>query len=95
MQKIGKIFFSSRKNLSVGKTDKVKEFLCARFGKNNIIKEKIIIFFINYLIIILLMKKTKNSYKKSGVNIETADKFTNYIRKSSKQAFKKKLNKIK
>jgi len=40
------------------------------------------------------MKKTKNSYKKSGVNIETADKFTNYIRKSSKQAFKKKLNKI-
>ena len=33
------------------------------------------------------MKKTKNSYKKSGVNIETADKFTKYIAKYSKQAF--------
>ncbi len=40
------------------------------------------------------MKKTKNSYKKSGVNIETADKFTKYIRNYSKQAFKKKLNKF-
>ena len=40
------------------------------------------------------MKKTKNSYKKSGVNIETAEKFTNYIRKSSKQAFRKKLDKV-
>tara|TARA_Y100001970_G_scaffold74701_1_gene94681 strand:+ start:16630 stop:17658 length:1029 start_codon:yes stop_codon:yes gene_type:complete len=40
------------------------------------------------------MKKTKNSYKKSGVNIETADKFTDYIRKSSRLAFKKKLNKV-
>ncbi len=40
------------------------------------------------------MKKTKNSYKKSGVNIETAEKFTKYIRKYSKQAFKKKLNKF-
>ena len=40
------------------------------------------------------MKKTKNSYKKSGVNIKTADKFTKYIRKYSKQAFKKKLNKF-
>ena len=35
------------------------------------------------------MKKTKNSYKKSGVNIETADKFTKYIARYSKQAFKK------
>ena len=33
------------------------------------------------------MKKTKNSYKKSGVNIKTADKFTKYIAKYSKQAF--------
>jgi len=40
------------------------------------------------------MKKTKNSYKKSGVNIETADKFTKYIKKYSKQVFKKKLNKL-
>ena len=40
------------------------------------------------------MKKTKNSYKKSGVNIETAEKFTDYIRKSSKQAFRKKLDKV-
>tara|TARA_Y100001970_G_scaffold283051_1_gene397301 strand:+ start:9078 stop:10106 length:1029 start_codon:yes stop_codon:yes gene_type:complete len=40
------------------------------------------------------MKKTKNSYKKSGVNIETAAKFTTYIQKFSKRAFKKKLNRI-
>ena len=40
------------------------------------------------------MKKTKNSYKKSGVNIETADKFTKYIGKYSQQAFKKKFNKF-
>jgi len=40
------------------------------------------------------MKKTKNSYKKSGVNIETADKFAKYIGKYSQQAFKKKLNKF-
>ena len=40
------------------------------------------------------MKKTKNSYKKSGVNIETADKFTKYIGKYSKLVFKKKLNKL-
>ena len=39
------------------------------------------------------MKKTKNSYKKSGVNIKTADKFTNYIKKISQQAFRKNLNK--
>ena len=36
------------------------------------------------------MKRTKNSYKKSGVNIETADKFTKYIGKYSKRAFKNK-----
>ena len=36
------------------------------------------------------MKKTKNSYKKSGVNIDTADKFTNFIGKLTKVAFKKK-----
>ena len=40
------------------------------------------------------MKKTKNSYKKSGVNIETADKFTKYIGKYSQQTFKKKLTKF-
>ena len=38
------------------------------------------------------MKKTKNSYKKSGVNIKTADKFAKYIANYSKQAFKKKKN---
>ena len=36
------------------------------------------------------MKNTKNSYKKSGVNIETADKFAKFIGKTSKRAFKKK-----
>ncbi len=40
------------------------------------------------------MKKTKNSYKKSGVNIETADKFTKYIQKTSKEAFRKKINRF-
>ena len=40
------------------------------------------------------MKKTKNSYKKSGVNIETADKLTKFIKNYSKQAFKQKSNKI-
>ncbi len=40
------------------------------------------------------MKKTKNSYKKSGVNIKTADKFTKYIQKYSQQTFKKKLSKF-
>ena len=34
------------------------------------------------------MKKAKNSYKKSGVNIETADKFARFIASYSKQAFK-------
>ena len=36
------------------------------------------------------MKKTNNSYKKSGVNIKTADKFAKYIATYSKRAFKKK-----
>ena len=40
------------------------------------------------------MKKTKNSYKKSGVDIQTADKFAKYIGKYSKQVFKKKVNKF-
>ena len=40
------------------------------------------------------MKKTKNSYKKSGVNIKAADKFAKYIGKYSKKVFKKKINKF-
>ena len=40
------------------------------------------------------MKKTKNSYKKSGVNIKTANKFARYIGNYSKLAFKKKINKF-
>ncbi len=40
------------------------------------------------------MKKTKNSYKKSGVNIKTAEKFTKYIGKYSNKVFKNKLNKF-
>ena len=40
------------------------------------------------------MKKTKNSYKKSRVNIETADKYTKYIGKYSKPPIRKKLNKL-
>ena len=36
------------------------------------------------------MKKTKNTYKKSGVNIKTADKFTKFVAKYSKHAFKNK-----
>ena len=40
------------------------------------------------------MKKTKNSYKKSGVDIKTADIFAKYIGKYSKQVFKKKVNKF-
>ena len=35
------------------------------------------------------MKKTKNSYKKSGVNIDTAEKFTKYIGKYSNKPLKK------
>ena len=38
------------------------------------------------------MKKTKNSYKKSGVNIERADKLTRYIKKVSQSAFRKNSN---
>ena len=38
------------------------------------------------------MKKTKNSYKKSGVNIETANKLVDYIAKYSKRSFKTKKN---
>ena len=38
------------------------------------------------------MKKTKNSYKKSGVNIERADKLTRYIKKVSESAFRKNSN---
>ena len=40
------------------------------------------------------MKKTNNSYKKSGVDIKTADKFAKFIGKYSNQVFKKKINKI-
>ena len=36
------------------------------------------------------MQKTKNSYKKSGVNINLADKFVNHIAKISKKNVKKK-----
>ena len=39
------------------------------------------------------MKKTKNSYKKSGVNIETAYKLTRYIKNISQRTFKKNSNK--
>ena len=39
------------------------------------------------------MKKTKNSYKKSGVNIETADKLTRYIKNISQRTFNKNSNK--
>ena len=40
------------------------------------------------------MKKTNNSYKKSGVDIKTANKFAKFIGKYSNQVFKKKINKI-
>ena len=62
---------------------------CVLPKNNNIIKKKNNIFFIKYLNTILLMKKTKNSYKKSGVNIKSADKFAKYIGKYSQQVFKK------
>ena len=35
------------------------------------------------------MKKTYNTYKKSGVNMATADKLVNYIFKISKKTYKK------
>ncbi len=37
MQRIGKIFFSSRKFADTTKADRVREFLCARFGEKNVI----------------------------------------------------------
>ena len=54
-----------------------------------LLKIKVLLFFINYLITILFMKRTKNSYKKSGVNIKTADKFTKYIAQYSKRPLEK------
>ena len=38
------------------------------------------------------MQKTKNTYKKSGVNINLADQFINYIARISKKNVKKKNN---
>ena len=35
------------------------------------------------------MKKTYNTYKKSGVNMAVADKLVNYISKISKKTYKK------
>ena len=35
------------------------------------------------------MKKTYNTYKKSGVNMATADKLVNYISKISRKTYKK------
>ena len=35
------------------------------------------------------MKKTYNTYKKSGVNKATADKLVNYISKISRKTYKK------
>ncbi len=37
MQRIGKIFLSRRKFENITKIDRIKEFLCARFGENNVI----------------------------------------------------------
>ena len=39
------------------------------------------------------MKKIYNSYKKSGVNMATADKLVNYISKISRKTYKKILKK--
>ena len=39
------------------------------------------------------MQKTKNTYKKSGVNIKLADQFVNYIAKISRKDVKKKSQK--
>ena len=41
------------------------------------------------------MEKTKNSYKKSGVNIELANTFVKYIAKITKKNVKKRTNLIK
>ena len=38
------------------------------------------------------MKKTYNTYKKSGVNMATADKVVNYISKISRKTYKKTQN---
>tara|TARA_Y100000590_G_scaffold397488_1_gene479073 strand:+ start:1278 stop:1424 length:147 start_codon:yes stop_codon:yes gene_type:complete len=35
------------------------------------------------------MKKTYNTYKKSGVNMAAADKLVNYISKISRKTYKK------
>ena len=61
----------------------IKEFQF--LNKNTIINIEKIILFINLLIIILLMEKTKNSYKKSGVNISLANTFVKHIAKISKK----------
>ena len=36
------------------------------------------------------MQKTKNTYKKSGVNINLADRFVDHIAKISKKKYQKK-----
>ena len=38
---------------------------------------------------IILHEKTYNTYKKSGVNMATADKLVNYMSKISKKTYKK------
>ena len=38
------------------------------------------------------MKKTYNTYKKSGVNMAVADKLVNYISKISRKTYKKKID---
>ena len=40
------------------------------------------------------MEKTKNNYKKSGVNVALANKFVNYIAKISRKNVKKTKNKL-
>ena len=37
------------------------------------------------------MKKTYNTYKKSGVNMAVADKLVSYISKISRKTYKKKI----
>ena len=41
------------------------------------------------------MQKTKNTYKKSGVNINLADQFINYIARISKKKCQKKEQSLK
>lgn len=38
------------------------------------------------------MQKTKNTYKKSGVNIKLADRFVEHIARISKKMSKKRVN---